>query len=75
MKTADREFLFNYRFGGAEWGISIFAADAAEAKEKIKAVARARYEGEIAIRIPAGIPAAGFFVRGLTRFKNWRATG
>lgn len=50
---ADREFLFTYRFGDAEWGITIFAADAAEAREKIKAVALARYDGELHMRIPA----------------------
>lgn len=50
---SDREFLFNYRFAGSEWGITIHAADAAEAKEKIKQVALARYEGEVAAKIPA----------------------
>lgn len=49
-----REFLFEYRFGGAEWGISIFANDPVEAREKIKAVGLARYKGETVAKIPAG---------------------
>lgn len=49
--VADREFLFEYRFGGAEWGISIHAADASEAREKIKAVGLARYKGEVAATV------------------------
>lgn len=53
--NAVREFLFNYRFGGSEWGITVFADSPAEAREKIKAVALARYEGEVAmtIRLPS----------------------
>lgn len=60
---ADREFLFTYRFGGAEWGTSVFATDPAEAKEKIKAMALARYDGELMARIPAGVPGAGLLTR------------
>lgn len=71
--TADREFLFNYRFDGADWNISIFACDAAQAKEKIKAVALARYEGELAVRIPASIPGSAILVRLIFWWKNWRA--
>lgn len=49
--TADREFLFNYRFAEADWGIAIHASSPEEAKQKIKSVAFARYEGEVAARI------------------------
>ena len=73
MTAANREFLFTYRFGGSEWGISIFAADPAEAREKIKSVALARYDGECSMKIPAVIPGAGIFVRLLTWWRNWRA--
>lgn len=66
MEGANREFLFNYRFGGAEWGVTIFAADPVEAKEKIKAVALARYDGEVMAKIPA-YPGAGL----VTRFFTW----
>lgn len=57
------EYLFNYRFGGSEWGITIFADDATEAKEKIKAVALARYEGKLHMRIPAGVSMFGLVPR------------
>jgi hypothetical protein len=50
--NADREFLFSYRFGGAEWGVAIHASGPAEAMEKIKSVALARYSGEVSLRIP-----------------------
>ena len=70
---SDREFLFNYRFGGAEWGITIFADNPAQAKEKIKAVALARYDGELKMRIPAAVPAAGALARMLCKWKNFRA--
>lgn len=49
---ADREFLFTYHFGGVSWGTSVFAANPVEAREKIKAVGMARYDGELAGRIP-----------------------
>lgn len=74
MTKANREFLFSYRFGGSEWGISIFAADAAEAREKIKAVGLARYDGEMVARIPAAILGAGLFVRLLTWWRNRSAS-
>lgn len=50
----DKEFLFEYGFSGARWGISIFAADEAEAREKIRAVGFAQYKGEVIAKIPAG---------------------
>lgn len=68
-----KEFLFNYRFRGAEWGIAIFAEDAAEARKKIKAVALARYEGELMMRVPAVVPGAGAFARFLCKWKNFRS--
>lgn len=58
-----REFLFTYRFNGSEWGTSVFAKDAAQAQEKIKAMAFARYDGELKMRVPAAIPGAGIFVK------------
>lgn len=66
----DREFLFNYRFAGSEWGITIHAASPAEAKEKIKAVALARYDGELMARIPAAVPAAGLITKLICWWKN-----
>lgn len=73
---ADREFLFTYRFGSAEWGISIFAADPAEAREKIKAVALARYDGELYMRIPVGTSMFGLMPRVIVwlRRRRWMST-
>lgn len=53
--TASRRFLFTYRFAEAEWGITIDALDPVEAREKIKAVALARYDGEVVatIKVPS----------------------
>lgn len=65
MMSADRKFLFEYRFAGAEWAITIFANDAAEAREKIKQVALARYKGEVHAEIP--VPGGGLWRR-LFRF-------
>lgn len=60
---ADREFLFEYRFRGADWGITVFAADADEAREKIKAVALARYQGEVHMSIPVAASVFGILPR------------
>ena len=71
---ADREFLFTYRFGGSEWGTTIFAADAAEAKEKIRAVGLARYDGEVFMKGRAsGLPFARMFVWIQNLRRAWRA--
>lgn len=70
MSHADREFLFTYRFGGAEWGTSVFAANPSEAKEKVKAMALARYDGECMMTVPAVVPGAGLFVRFWCWLKN-----
>jgi len=67
---SDREFLFTYRFAEAEWGITIFAADPAEAREKIKAVGLARYNGELMARIPASVPAAGLLTRAICWWRS-----
>ncbi len=51
---AGREFLFEYRYAGVTWCISMFANDATEAREKIKAVGMARYQGEVHQTISGG---------------------
>jgi hypothetical protein len=73
MADANREFLFTYRFGGNEWGISIFAADPVEAREKIKAVALARYDGELHMHIPASASLFGLVPRVIVwlRQRHW----
>jgi hypothetical protein len=64
-----REFLFNYRFGGEEWGFVVKATSAAEARSRLSAMTMARYEGEVRETIPAR-PGAGLYVRVLTWWRN-----
>lgn len=53
--------LFRYRFEGAEWAFDIVAKDADEAKERLKALAWAQYDGVLVARIP--VPLSGWFRR------------
>lgn len=68
----DREFLFTYRFGGKEWGASVFASSPAEAKEKIKAMSLARYDGECMMKIPASASMFGLVPRLIVWWKGLR---
>jgi hypothetical protein len=47
--------LFSYRFNGREYTIDIIARDANEAKERLKALAWAKYDGVLVARVPAGL--------------------
>lgn len=51
--------LFSYRFEGKTYTVDIVARDAAEAKERVKALTWAQYDGELVARVPAtlGVPA------------------
>jgi hypothetical protein len=60
-------YLFEYRFGDAEWGIEITAKNAQEARDRINALNWARYKGEIAAKIPA--PGARFLERIIACFR------
>lgn len=57
-----REFTFKYKFGGKDWGASVFADTAEEAKRKIRAQATAVYEGEIVAKVPV-LYGVSFFKR------------
>jgi len=61
-----KEYQFSYHFSGKKWAVNIFAASADEAKEKIKAVAHAEYDGEIMANIYMPVKAAWF-----QRFIAW----
>jgi hypothetical protein len=61
-----QRYLFEYKFGNAEWGIEIVAANPAEARERLKAISWAQYKGEIFAKIPI-IP--GPIVRALSRIR------
>lgn len=69
-----REFLFTYRFRGSDWGTSVFADSPEEAREKVKAMAWARYDGELKMRIPAAVPGAGLLSRIVALWGNMRAS-
>lgn len=60
-------FLFEYRHEGADWGLTIQARDAADAQERIKALAWARYQGQVFAKVPA---AGGLFVRAAVWIRN-----
>jgi hypothetical protein len=60
-----QRYLFEYRFGDAEWGIEIVARSPQEAKERIKALAWAKYQGEVKAKVY--IPTGGFIWRWLRR--------
>lgn len=64
MAVADKHatHLFSYRFDGKSYTVDIIAKDAAEAKERLKALTWARYDGELVARIPAGIGIAAPFL-------------
>jgi len=53
--------LFEYRFDGVEWGLEIIAANPAEAQERLKALAWARYRGVITAKVP--VSGAGLIWR------------
>ncbi|AZN97182.1 hypothetical protein EJ066_07705 [Mesorhizobium sp. M9A.F.Ca.ET.002.03.1.2] len=59
-------YLFEYRHGGAEWGVEIVARSPEEAKERIKSLGWARYQGEI--KTTVHIPTVGLFKRIARRF-------
>jgi hypothetical protein len=50
--TSVRRYLFEYRFDGSEWGIEIPATSPDEARERLKALAWARYRGRVVANIP-----------------------
>jgi hypothetical protein len=56
--------LFSYRFGDARWSLEIQATSAEEAKERMKALAWATYDGELVANIPLA-------PRRFVRFFDW----
>jgi len=48
-----RTFLFTYQYEGADWSLEIKARDMYDAKARIAKLMRARYDGELMVRIPA----------------------
>lgn len=68
MSEVFKTYLFTYRHEGAEWVLPIQARNACDARERLKGIALARYDGEAMARIdvPATIPQPFFcFVGGI----------
>lgn len=59
--------LFSYRFDDREYTVDIVAKDAGEAKERLKALAWAKYDGELVARVPS---QAGPFARIAVALRN-----
>lgn len=41
------EYAFSYSYGGKNWAISVIADSAEDAVQRVKAMSKAHYEGEI----------------------------
>ncbi len=65
---SERKFLFNYRYEGADYGLDVVADNPQEAKERVRAMSLARYDGEIFVTIP--VPMGGFIVRVINWFRR-----
>ena len=63
-----KEHIFKYKFGGKEWTASVFADNAEQAKQKIRAQATAVYEGEIVARVP--VPCGASWLKRFFKRKN-----
>ena len=52
-----KKYLFHYYFQGAKWACDVYANNPEEAKEKIRAMSQAIYDGELKceIRIPENL--------------------
>jgi hypothetical protein len=61
MSGEFKRYLFEYRHEGAEWGLEIVASSPQDARERLKALAWAHYEGEIKAKIP--VPSGKLFSR------------
>jgi hypothetical protein len=47
--------LFTYRHNGAEWTLEIKARDSHDARERLKALCLARYDGELLAKVPVSL--------------------
>jgi hypothetical protein len=59
-------YLFSYRHAGADWMLEIRARDAQDAKERLKALPFARYDGRLVAKFPtkaAPLVKAGVWLR------------
>jgi hypothetical protein len=62
-----QRYLFEYNFDGATWGFDIMARSPEEAKERIKALTWAKYQGEVKLKL--SVPAGNFLLRWFRRIR------
>ena len=62
-----KEYLFSYNYGGAEWGLTVFATDPEDAQKKVKSIYYATYDGEVKMTIP--VPGGNWLWRLFQRFR------
>jgi len=59
--------VFSYRYNGREYTIDVVAEDASDAKERLKMLAFARYDGELVARMPSNL---GPIARAMVAIRN-----
>ncbi|MDU8925353.1 hypothetical protein RYD26_10615 [Pasteurellaceae bacterium LIM206] len=67
MENKMKEYTLNYPFDGKQWSINIFADTPDQAKEKIKAVAQAKSDGEVKLSIYVPIKPTSRITRVIKR--------
>ena len=55
VSSGYKTHLFTYRHDGAEWTLEIKARDVHDAKERLKALSFARYDGELITKVPVSL--------------------
>jgi len=68
------DYLFEYRHGGASWGITIRAKDKHDAFERLKSLAWAKYQGEVVATIPVSFGPFAKLAAWVRNFFYGRAT-
>ncbi len=61
MSGEFKRYLFEYRHDNAEWALEVLATSPEDAKQRLKALTWARYEGEISAKV--SIPGGGIISR------------
>ncbi len=56
-------YLFSYHHDGREWSFDIKAKSMDDARDRVRKLPMARYDGVLVAKIPAGLAGAGWFVR------------
>ncbi|AUK48464.1 hypothetical protein [Pasteurella multocida] len=51
MEKKMKKYLFHYPFNGSNWACDVYANSPEEAKEKVKAMSQAIYDGECKMEI------------------------